>query len=250
MDNALQLILFAPPEQTLPASAKALRAPMAYRIGPGPTLQRVAALPDLRGGILAVTGEPGCLAGGGSPQLLLRQLQRECQGRGAAGLWLNLEPQPQSQAAPLLNGLETLAQRSHRPLWVPEWCAPMVSHANLLISSALSGGTLRARLEEAIQTYGQTRVTLAVEPMAEDFALPSPTGQGKPLTGAELQQLMERLHPNVFYSTELCAHYFTFLQRGMPHFILFDNPGSVRKKVALAEQLGLRYGLVPWDFWR
>lgn len=49
-----------------------------------------------------------------------------------------------------------------------------------MISSALSGGSLRQRLEEAVERYGPQRTTLAVERVAEDFFLPPQPGRGVP----------------------------------------------------------------------
>lgn len=249
MEPKLRLILFAPPAQAGQLRGKdCIPAPMAYRIGTGLTLQRAASLPDLRGGILGIADGGTHPSGAGNIQLFCRQVQRECIQRGAMGFWLELDPRPeQEDVKRLLSALDNMAQNARLKLWLPEWCGQYAPHGNVLISSALSGGTLRARLSDAQCTFGAERVTLAIEPMAEDFTLPSPNGRGRLLEPGELQRLMTSLHPNTFYSSELCAHYFTFLQRGVPHFILFDTPGSIRKKYDLAQHLGLGYVLAPWD---
>lgn len=248
MEAKLRLILFAPPDQAGQLRGKdCIPAPMAYRIGTGLTLQRFASLPDLRGGILGIAGGSTHPAGKGNIQLFCRQVQRECIQRGAMGFWLELDPRPDQDVKGLLSALDSMAQNARLGLWVPEWCGQYAPHGSVLVSSALSGGTLRSRLTDAQHTFGTERVTLAIEPMAEDFTLPSPNGRGRLLEPGELQRLMNTLHPNVFYSSELCAHYFTFLQKGVPHFVLFDNSGSIRKKYALAQQLGLSYVLAPWD---
>ncbi|MCD8161827.1 MAG: hypothetical protein LUE61_11935 [Clostridiales bacterium] len=247
MDSKFRLIFSVPP-----AEAEQLRqregipAPPAYRLGPGPSLQRIQAVPDLRGGILTVTDSGTALTG--SPQYLCRQVQREAATRGVMGVWLDLQRRPLEAAGRCLTALDGAISGKGLELWVPEWCGEAAPHGNVLISSALSGGSLKARLSDAVAAYGLSRVTLAVEPMAEDFTLPAADGQGRPLTGEELQTLQRTRRPNVFYSGELCAHYFTFLQQGMPHFILFDNPGSVREKLNLARQLGLRFAVLPWEY--
>ena len=100
-------------------------------------------------------------------------------------------------------------------------------------------GLLRQRLEDAREAFGG-RVVLAVERVAEDFFLPSPTGQGIPLTREELRTRMAERAPSVFFSSELCAHYFTYMSReNGAHFILFDDAGSIRKKLRLARSLGM-----------
>ena len=84
------------------------------------------------------------------------------------------------------------------------------------------------------------RVALAVERVAEDFYLPSPTGQGMPLTREELQKRIAERAPSVFFSNELCAHYFTYMSRqNGAHFVLFDDAGSIRKKLQIARSLNI-----------
>ena len=83
-------------------------------------------------------------------------------------------------------------------------------------------------------------MALAVERVAEDFYLPSPTGQGMPLTREELQKRIAERAPSVFFSNELCAHYFTYMSRETgAHFILFDDGESLEKKRTLAQELGI-----------
>ena len=116
-----------------------------------------------------------------------------------------------------------------------------------LIPSALSGGSLQQRLQEAVERFGAARVALAVERVAEDFFLPSPTGQGMPLTREELRQRLEERAPSVFFSSELCAHYFTYMSRqNGAHFVLFDDAGSIRKKLQVARNLGISSAVLAY----
>ena len=62
-----------------------------------------------------------------------------------------------------------------------------------------------------MERYGAGRVALAVERAAEDFFLPSPTGQGMPLTQEELKERLEARAPSVFFSDALCAHYLSLI---------------------------------------
>ena len=44
----------------------------------------------------------------------------------------------------------------------------------------------------------------------------------------------------VFFSPDLCAHYFTYMSRETgAHFILFDDGESLEKKRTLAQELGI-----------
>ena len=109
----------------------------------------------------------------------------------------------------------------------------------------MTGGSLRQRLGEAVERYGAGRVALAVERTAADFFLPSPDGQGRPLTREELKARLEERSPSVFFSDELCARYFTYMNRQSgAHFVLFDDAGSIRKKLRLAEALGIDRALL------
>ena len=108
-----------------------------------------------------------------------------------------------------------------------------------------SGGSLQVRLQEAVQQYGAARVALAVERSAEDFFLPSPNGQGIRLTQEELQQRIQEREPVIFFSNELCAHYFTYMNRqNGAHFILFDDAASIRKKLHTARSLDIADALL------
>ena len=90
-------------------------------------------------------------------------------------------------------------------------------------------------------------MALAVERAAEDFFLPSPTGQGMPLTREELQERLEERAPSVFFSSELCAHYFTYMSRqNGAHFVLFDDAGSIRKKLQTARSLGITSAVLAY----
>ena len=116
-----------------------------------------------------------------------------------------------------------------------------------MIPSALSGGSLRQRLQDAVEQYGAERVTLAVERVAEDFYLPSPTGQGMPLTREELRARIEERSPSIFFSGELCAHYFTYMSKeNGAHFVLFDDAGSIRKKLSIARSLDIANAILAY----
>ena len=149
----------------------------------------------------------------------------------------------------LANVVEELGSLLHKrnwPLYVTEAYGNCSDKAKVLISTALSGGSLRQRLEDALQQYGG-RVALAVERVAEDFFLPSPTGQGTPLSREELKARMEERSPSVFFSSELCAHYFTYMSKqNGAHFILFDDAGSIRKKLQIARSLDIEDAILAY----
>lgn len=132
-------------------------------------------------------------------------------------------------------------------LYVPESYGARLQRARVMISSALSGGSLALRLEEASGCFGADRVALALQRVAEDFALPSSTGNGQPLTREELAQKRRQMNPSVFFSGELCARYFTYMNReGGAHFVLFDDGDTLRRKMEIARRAGIHTFLAAW----
>lgn len=214
-----------------------------YRLGA--RLLRAEGTPPPRGGLMML-GDQG-YDGLGTAAALSQDILRECQSRGLSGAVLDFDL--------LLPPLEQLAARldgefSRRgwPLYVPERYAPCAPGSRVLVSSALSGGSLRQRLEEALERFGGARLVLALERVAEDFFLPSPTGSGQPLSQEELSARMEQLRPSVFFSGELCARYFTYMSRESgAHFVLFDDGDTLRRKLEVARSLGIHTFLLPWQ---
>ena len=237
-------IITLPPQQ-LPALRgwQAVPAHLAYRLGPGPHLFRAGSTVP-RGGLMVVDDRD--FDGLGPTGPLCQEILRECQAREFSGAVLDFENRlpPLEQIAAALD--EALARRG-RTLYVPEAYGARAPHARVMIPSALSGGSLRRRLEEALERCGESRVVLALEKRREDFSLPSPTGSGKPLSEEELEQLKRRLSPSVFFSGDLCARYFTYMSReNGAHFVLFDDGDTLRHKVEVARGLGIRTFLAPW----
>lgn len=239
------LILTTPPDRLARARQTGLTlGHMAYRIGRGPHLYRAGDPTPLRGGLMVVDGQG--FDGQGDPGALCQQLLRECSARSFSGIICDFEGPPVPMLERMLPRLEEAAARRGLALYVPESYGRRTGRARVLISSALSGGSLTGRLEEAAQTFGGwERLALGLERVAEDFLLPSPTGCGQPLSREKLTQLMGERSPSVFFSNQLCARYFTYMGRdGSAHFVLFDDGATLRKKLQLAHRLGIRKAVV------
>ncbi len=231
------LILTVPP-----ASLRQVRrfhlpvAHMAYRIGGGPHLFRASIPVSIRGGLMVI--DNAGFSGGGEPGPFCQEVLRECAARGFTGALCDFEGPAVQPLPAIVQTLGEAFQRRGWPLYVTEGYGDCSGRARVLISSAVSGGSLRQRLQEAVERYGASRTVLAAERVAEDFYLPSPTGQGIPLTREELHRRLEERSPQVYFSSELCAHYFTYMSdRSGAHFVLFDDAPSIRKKLQLARQM-------------
>lgn len=233
-----EYIVTVPPQNLgLLRGRRVTAAHLAYRVGRGPRLLRMGATPPGRGGLMVI-GQ-GDYNRPGNPSVFCREVVRECLSRGFSGAVLDFE-----QRMPFWERLagqldETLFRQNLR-FFVPEPYALAAPHAGVLISSALSGGTLEQRLREAGEQFGLDRVALALEKSAEDFNLPSPTGCGTPLTGQELEHMLDTRRPCVFFSVGLCARYFTYMDPSTgAHFVLFDDGDTMLRKVEEARRAGI-----------
>lgn len=248
MISNLNLILTAPQAQAHAALGYGVPvAHMAYRVGPGPQLMRGSIPMALRGGLLMMDDQ-GYTPQGGDTAAFCQQVLRECALRGYTGVVTDWENPPGQPQAELTQALDQALQSKGWPLFVTEPYAKCAPHAKVMISSAISGGTLSARLSEAGERFGLERLAMAVERCAEDFTMPSPSGAGKKLSQEELRALMEEYRPATYFSSELCAHYFTYRPEGQSgvHFVLYDDGGSIRKKLQTAKNLGIPYALMAY----
>lgn len=218
-------------------------AHMVYRMGEGPHLFRANAPVAPRGGLMVI--EDTRFSGGGEAEPFCGEVLRECAARRFNGVVCRFLGRPRPVLHQITGRLGELCRGRGIALYVTEHYAG-VSGGKVLISTAISGGSLRSRLTEAAESYGCDRVALWVEPVAEDFLLPSPTGAGAPLTREELERRREEQGSGVFFSPELCAHYFTYMTGEKGHFVLFDDAGSIRKKLWLGRELGLRTAFLPY----
>lgn len=207
----------------------------AYRIDSGGRLAALALPPEVQGGLLLVTGTD--CAAPPQPEALARDILRECLHRQYTGVVL----EPVLTAA-AVTALESLCRRYGRTLYVPERCGGQMPDVQVVVSTALSGGTLRRRLEEVCRRFGPRRIALDLACVRADFSLPAPYGDGRMLTAQQLASL--RAQRPVFFSPELCARYFTYEQDGMTHLVLFDDADTLRRKIGLGTELGIAAGML------
>ena len=206
----MPLYLAATPDRLTRARAVTPRlAHVAYRLGPGSELLAAPLPPALRGGLMVLSD------------------------------W-DCPPVEEPDRLARLEALSPLLASCGRTLYVPEHCP--IAGATILLCTALSGGTLEGRLTQAVDQYGAEHLALDLQRLAMDFPLPCPGGQGTPLTLPQLEALAAG-RPT-FYSDALCARYFTLTRQGQTHFVLFDDARTLRRKLELARQLGIRDALV------
>lgn len=219
---------------------------MCYQAGSRARLYRTHSPTAIRGGILMA--DDSHLTQMESYDWFCRQTVQECLARHALGFCANWSKAPTAPQRQLTSALETALTQRGLSLWVTEPYADCCTSAHVLISSAISGGTLRRRLCDAIAQYGAPRVTLAIECLSQQFPLPCPTGQGVPLTAVELQRHLD-LHPTLHSAEEFCARYFTLCNDTQTSLVLFDTADTIQQKLRLARDLGLSQVMVAWSEW-
>lgn len=166
------------------------------------------------------------------------QLTAEVGRMGAVGLVADCE----RTAAPVqafLAALDAQCVRAGIPLYVPLAQAGCVEHAHLIADTAVSGGSLYDRFQSLVQA-NPGRIAADLHPVSCDFCLPSPDADGRMLDVRERDALCLHTGAQTFFSRELCARYFTYMDPdGNGHFVLFDDADTLREKCRCLESLGV-----------
>lgn len=215
---------------------------VAYRVADDGTLLTCDLPSTLRGGVMVVDCPVAFPAAAAEP--LARTIMDHCLQRSFSGIVLDAPRTAGSCVAALARQLQPLCDAYRRQFWLPEHCAEAVPGSVALLCTALSGGSLARRLEEAAAHYGPGRIALDLQRLAMEFPLPCPTGEGTPLTVQELHRQLQ--DAAVYYCSELCARYFTRRHGGSTRFVLFDDGDTLRRKRELAASYGIIDAFVMW----
>lgn len=229
-------------------------AHVAYRIDREGELAFCQLPPQVKGGMMVLSDGNGCEIGDAAA--LCREIWRECAARGFGGVVADFEQPFSEDRCSFLNLLCGILRRNGRRLFVPETYGREVRGAMVMVCTAVSGGTLRQRLEEARGQFGE-RVALDLQRVRMEFPLPCPSGEGCVLARDALAQLLSE-DPAVFFSEALCAKYFVRICGCEPRFVLFDDASTLRRKLQLAQGMGIGTAFVMFpevedildDLWR
>ena len=134
------------------------------------------------------------------------------------------------------------------PLYVPLECGRTLSHAILTVSTAISGGSLTEYISSLQGIYSAARIAAFLQPVSQDFTLPSPTPNGISLSAAARAALLAQTGAQPFFSRELCAKYFTYMNTdGQAHFVLYDDDSTLAAKLAQLAGCGVQnvFALFP-----
>lgn len=185
--------------------------------------------PPLRGGYM--------ILGGRIRSARAAETANECRRRGIGTVVCGFSPCPGLE---LLRFCEVLRRRGIRcviteRLW-QEGCG-----AAMLLSTAISGGTLRQRMEEAVSRCGE--VYLDLERTRRIFSLPCPDGAGRLICPEELERLSREAESG-FFSPDLQCKVWVVRRDTDVRFVLYDDPDTLRRKTDLAMELGIQRGFL------
>ena len=171
----------------------------------------------------------------------------EARRTGAPGVFADFEHDT-PQGRRLLAAFDQALHEADIPFYVPLGCGRALTHAVLTTPTALSGGSLTAYISSLQGIYGAARIAAFLQPVSQDFTLPSASPNGKTLTQTERENLLARTGAQTFFSRELCAKYFTYTDSdGRAHFVLFDDPSTLEAKLAQLAGCGVQtvFALFP-----
>ncbi len=121
---------------------------------------------------------------------------------------------------------------------VPEYLADRFPENPVMVSSQLCGGTLEARLRDALARWGE-RVWLLCEPLCARLPLPCPDAQETRLSDDEMRTV--RAARPFLYTPAFCCDYAADPEHA--HLYLHDTPQTVEAKLTLAASLGISHAL-------
>lgn len=199
-----------------------------------------------KNGQFSVLSHPLCAAGdllgivdqGGipsSPSAFAASACRLARTRRFTGIMIDFQ---RDELADCAAALDEQTSHSGLSLWVPLKLALHTPHAVCIAETAVSGGSLTAYFSEQSEQYGGRIAAQLVRTCAR-FSIPSRSVCGTPLTLEQAMQLREETGSSIFFSRELCAKYFTYMQQGCAYFVLFDDDDTMRKKQDLLSTAGI-----------
>lgn len=231
--DELKIYLTAPPARFREAALCGPVSAAAFRVGRDVRLLRVPG--DIAGAEL-MDVDARVFRGWGPHQALAQALLRQCRLGGFRGMVLRL-PRPNAPLYAFCALLDEAAARSGLRLYLGVSYARSAPHASLLIQAQNLSGTYRDRLGGILSLHGPGRVALAASCAAVDFPLPCRTGRGRE---ARQESLPPALLARARFSPELCAKYASYKSAGRPHLVLWDDLYSLREKLRLAGETGVR----------
>ena len=166
----------------------------------------------------------------------------ECRRRGFSAVLAGFG---RPSALDVLRFCDALLRRRITPI-LPEESWQEGCGGELLLSSAISGGTLEERLREALRLCPD--IALDLERLRHSFPLPCPDGQGEPISARTLEEQL-RAYGSGSFSRELMCRALPVTEGAESRFLLYDDRETLCEKVRLAAALGVRRGFLLYPEW-
>lgn len=175
------------------------------------------------------------------PKTFVNDVLYEAGRLQARGVFADFECGSPSACA-LCTALDEALQERGLPFFVPAARAQDVRHAILTVETAVSGGSLRGMVAELQEQYGAGRIAALLRPVSADFSLPAASPDGMSLTPEARESLRAAHGAQVFFSHELCAKYYTYMDKDAHgHFVLFDDDSTMEEKIMQLQKQEVRH---------
>lgn len=166
------------------------------------------------------------------------QILAEAERVGASGVFVDCENHTQA-VDDFLHALDKQSAKRKIRLFVPFCQAQAVTHACLVVDTAISGGCLQERFQRLAQKY-PGRIAADLRAVSRDFLLPSANSEGTLLSAQARDELRRKTGAQTFFSRELCARYFTYMDKeNNGHFVLFDDGDTLQAKYRCLKSLSI-----------
>ena len=216
---------------------------LAYRIGADGRLYRNGLGISVRGGLMSLS-DYGITDDTVYSEELLRDIKRECDLRGYDGIVCDFERSPDKFLTYFVHEASVYFTKLGMSFYIPAAMGDSAPGAKLLISSAVTNGSCSEAYARAVARYTPERVALLYEPVCSDYVMTPDLGLSDSITKTQLSEIMNREHAVPYYSSELCAYYFTYKDGNNNHFILFDDENSMLKKLTTAKNCGFKEAFI------
>lgn len=206
-------------------------------VGEGGSIRRLNLPARLEGCYLGVSdlGISGKI-----PEFCAESLVYEAQKHRTRGVFADFE-QTNEATRSLLASLDKRMHKAGLPLFAPACQAEVTAYAWLVTETAISGGSLDEHIQ-GLQSAYPGRIAATLRPVSADFRLPAEDSEGRPVTAKERAALREAYGSQAFFSRELCAKYFTYMDEDkMGHFVLYDDESTIEAKLNRLEGMGVSH---------
>lgn len=172
-------------------------------------------------------------------------IARECRSKGFFGVAAGFN---YCSPVEVLRLSQALSRKSIR-LYLMESAYVRDCGANIIVSTAVTGGNLETHLKESVKKYGLQKVSLDFERLRHLFPLPNPKGAGEFLKPEEFKLLLDNADSPPQISAELLCKYFSVTTESVTRFVLFDDLETLKLKLQLADSLNIDMGFLMYPEW-